>query len=149
MRPTFLGFETQKRTLQVAQKSLDITGNNLSNTNTVGYTRQRVDLYAMYVSGNQSLRWCSDTNQLSLNGQGVNAFGVSQIRDTYIDKRYRENVGIETETEKTVEILSEVEDVLDNFETDGLQYFTEQFFKSIRLRNLTAPRLLLSCATRL
>lgn len=139
MRPTFLGFETQKRTLQVAQKSLDITGNNLSNTNTIGYTRQRVDLYAKYVSGNQSLRWCSDTNQLSLNGQGVNAFGVSQIRDTYIDKRYRENVGIETETEKTVEILSEIEDVLDNFETDGLQYFTEQFFKSLQDYSVEKP----------
>ncbi|MFR0873075.1 MAG: flagellar basal body protein, partial [Oscillospiraceae bacterium] len=47
MRPTFLGFETQKRTLQVAQKNLDIAGNNISNINTVGYTRQRVDLYAM------------------------------------------------------------------------------------------------------
>ena len=54
MRPTFLGFETQKRTLQVAQKNLDIAGNNISNINTVGYTRQRVDLYAMYVSGNRA-----------------------------------------------------------------------------------------------
>lgn len=139
MRPTFLGFETQKRTLQVAQKSLDITGNNLSNTNTVGYTRQRVDLYAMYVSGNQSLRWCSETNNLSLTGQGVNAYGVSQIRDVYIDKRYRENVALEAETEKTVEILGEVEDVLDNFETDGLQYFTEQFFKALQDYSVEKP----------
>lgn len=139
MRPTFLGFETQKRTLQVAQKSLDITGNNLSNTNTVGYTRQRVDLYAMYISGNQSLRWCSETNNLSLTGQGVNAHGVSQLRDQYIDKRYRENVALEAETEKTVEILSEVEDVLDNFETDGLQYFTEQFFKALQDYSVEKP----------
>lgn len=96
----FLGFETQKRTLQVAQKNLDIAGNNISNINTVGYTRQRVDLYAMYVSGNRSLRWCSNTNNLSLTGQGVNAYGVSQTRDQYIDKRYRENTAVEAETEK-------------------------------------------------
>lgn len=139
MRPTFLGFETQKRTLQIAQKNLDITGNNLSNTNTIGYTRQRVDLYAMYVSGNQSLRWCSDTNQLSVTGQGVNAYGVAQIRDQYIDKRYRENIAIEAETEKTVEFLSEVEDVLDNFETDGLQHFTEQFFKTLQDYSVEKP----------
>ena len=139
MRPTFLGFETQKRTLQVAQKSLDITGNNLSNTNTIGYTRQRVDLYAMYVSGNQSLRWCSETNQLSLNGQGVNAYGVSQLRDIYIDKRYRENIAVEAETEKTVEVLSDVEDVLDNFETDGLQHFTEEFFKALQDYSVEKP----------
>ena len=139
MRPTFLGFETQKRTLQVAQKSLDITGNNVSNINTVGYTRQRVDLYAMYVSGNQSLRWNSQTNNLSLTGQGVNAQGVSQLRDEYIDKRYRENVAIEAETDNTINILSEIEDVLDNFDTDGLQFFTEQFFKAMEDYSVEKP----------
>ena len=29
MRPTFLGFETQKRTLMIAQKNQDIVGNNI------------------------------------------------------------------------------------------------------------------------
>lgn len=139
MRPTFLGFETQKRTLQVAQKSLDIAGNNISNINTVGYTRQRVDLYAMYISGNQSLRWCSDTNNLSLTGQGVNAYGVGQVRDQYIDKRYRENTAVEAETETKVNILSDVEDVLDNIDTEGLQYFTEQFFKAMQNYSVERP----------
>lgn len=132
MRPTFLGFETQKRTLQIAQKSIDITGNNISNINTNGYTRQRVDLYAQYYSGNQDLRWSSPSNSLSMTGQGVNAYGVSQIRDIYIDKRYRENVAIEAESETASNILSELEDVLDNFETDGLQYFTQQFFNALQ-----------------
>lgn len=139
MRPSFLGFETQKRTLQVAQKSMDITGNNVSNTNTMGYTRQRVDLYAMYISGNKSLRWTSNTNNLSLTGQGVNAYGVSQIRDIYIDKRYRENVAIEAETDKSINVLSDIEDVLDNFDTEGLQYFTEQFFSAMQDYSVEKP----------
>lgn len=139
MRPTFLGFETQKRTLQIAQKNLDITGNNVSNINTPGYTRQRVDLYAEYISGNQSVRWSSDTNNLSLTGQGVNAYGVSQLRDVYIDKRYRENVAVEAETEKSVDILTDIEDVLDNFETDGLQYYTEQFFSALQDYSVEKP----------
>ncbi len=139
MRPTFLGFETQKRTLQISQKCLDITGNNISNINTPGYTRQRVDLYAMYVSGNQSLRWSSNTNNLSMTGQGVNAYGVSQLRDMYIDKRYRENIAVEAESEKTVDILSDVEDVLDNIDTDGLQHFTEQFFKALQDYSVERP----------
>ncbi|MCM1167121.1 MAG: flagellar hook-associated protein FlgK [Lachnospiraceae bacterium] len=132
MRPTFLGFETQKRTLQIAQKNLDITGNNISNINTPGYTRQRVDMYSMYVSGNRSLRWSSKTNNLSMQGQGVNAYGVIQIRDIFIDKRYRENVSIESETSTKVQILSEIEDVLDDFETDGLQYHVTQFFDALQ-----------------
>ena len=100
MRPTFMGFEVQKRTLMMAQKHQDITGNNLSNINTPGYTRQRVDIYSMYVSGLGETRWSSRSATLSMQGQGVNAYGVSQIRDVYIDKRYRENVSIESETEK-------------------------------------------------
>ncbi len=132
MRPTFLGFETQKRTLQIAQKSIDITGNNVSNINTPGYTRQRVDLYAQYFMGNRDLKWSSKSNSLSMTGQGVNAYGVSQIRDIYIDKRYRANVAIEAESETARNILSELEDVLDNFETDGLQNFTHQFFKAMQ-----------------
>ncbi len=132
MRPTMLGFEVQKRTLQMANKCQDIVGNNVANINTPGYTRQRVDLYAMYVSGNRELRWSSYSNSLSLNGYGSNAYGVSQVRDPYIDKRYRENVVIEAETEKMTQILSEIEDILDNFESDGLQYHTQQFFNALQ-----------------
>lgn len=139
MRPTFLGFETQKRTLQIAQKNLDITGNNISNINTPGYTRQRVDMYAMYVSGNRSLRWSSKTNNLSMQGQGVNAYGVSQMRDIFIDKRYRENVAIEAETDTKVQILTELEDVIDDFETDGLQFYTTQFFKALQVYSAEKP----------
>lgn len=132
MRPTFLGFETQKRTLQIAQKHIDIVGNNISNVNTPGYTRQRVDIYAAYLSSNRDLRWNSPTSKLAMAGQGVGANGVSQIRDIYIDKRYRENVAVEAETTKLVDVLTDIEDALDNFESKGLQYWTQQFFNSLQ-----------------
>ena len=139
MRPTYMGFEVQKRTLQLAQKNIDIVGNNVSNINTPGYTRQRVDLYSEYVSVNSSFRWASPNANLSMQGQGVNAYGVSQIRDIYIDRRYRENVAIEAETEKNVSILSDIEDILDNFESDGLQYFTQQFFNAMQRYSMEKP----------
>ena len=132
MRPTFLGFEVQKRTLMLAQKNQDIVGNNISNINTPGYTRQRVDMYSMYVSGLGVARWSSRSNMLSMQGQGVNAYGVSQIRDIYIDKRYRENVAVEAETDKRVDILSDIEDILDNFETDGLQVKTKDLWAALQ-----------------
>lgn len=132
MRPTFLGFETQKRTLMLAQKHQDIVGNNISNINTPGYTRQRVDIYSMYVSGLGEPRWSSRSNMLSMQGQGVNAYGVSQIRDTYIDKRYRENVSIEAETDKKMDILSEIEDITDNFDSTGLQLQTQKLWDALQ-----------------
>lgn len=134
MRPTFLGFETQRRTLTMAQKNLDITGNNISNINTPGYTRQRVDMYSDYVFGTMDPSWNSKSSTLAMAGQGVNAYGVSQMRNIYVDKRYRENVAIEAETSLNIDILSDIENVLDNFETEtnGLQYRTTQFFKALQ-----------------
>ncbi|MCM1167753.1 MAG: flagellar hook-associated protein FlgK, partial [Ruminococcus sp.] len=123
---------TQKRTLMLAQKNQDITGNNISNINTPGYTRQRVDMYSMYVSGLGEPKWSSRSNMLSMQGQGANAYGVSQIRDIFIDKRYRENVAVEAETTTKTQILTDIEDVLDNFETDGLLHFTQQFFNALQ-----------------
>lgn len=132
MRATFMGFEVQKRTLMMAQKNQDIVGNNISNINTPGYTRQRVDMYSVYVSGLGEPRWSSRTNMLSMQGQGVNAYGVSQIRDIYIDKRYRENVAVEADTDKRITILGDIEDILDNFETTGLQLKTKEFWAALQ-----------------
>ncbi len=44
MRPTFLGFETARKGIMASQKALDLTGHNISNVNTPGYTRQRLDV---------------------------------------------------------------------------------------------------------
>lgn len=118
MRSTFLGLEVSKRTIQIAQKNLDITQNNLSNVHTTGYTRQRVDLNSSYVS--VTGKYSSPLSQLSLAGQGVNAFGVSQIRDPYVDKRYREFTAYVAENDVKHSILSEAEKILDDINNKGL-----------------------------
>lgn len=43
MVSTFHGLETAKRALTASQSALYTTGHNISNANTQGYTRQRVD----------------------------------------------------------------------------------------------------------
>ena len=47
IRPTFLGFETAKKGLTAAQKGLDVTGQNLTNWDSAGYTRQRITQVAV------------------------------------------------------------------------------------------------------
>lgn len=118
MRSTFLGFEVSKRTIQLSQKALDITGGNLSNTQTEGYTRQRVDIGSSYL--NKYANWQTETSRMSLAGQGSIAFGVNQVRDPYIDKRYRESTCYVAEYSTSAEILKEVETVLDNIDNEGL-----------------------------
>ena len=43
VRATFAGFSTALSALQANQKRLDIVGQNLSNMNTAGYTRQQLE----------------------------------------------------------------------------------------------------------
>lgn len=129
MRSSFLGLEVSKRTIQLSQKALDITGNNLANSQTEGYTRQRMDIGSMYL--NKYSYWQSSTSRMTLAGQGATAFGVNQIRDQYIDKRYRESNCYVAEYRTTADIMGEVETVLDNIESDGLTLAIDEFKSSL------------------
>lgn len=106
VRPTFMGFETATRGIMTNQKALDIVGNNLGNIGVTGYTRQRVD----QVSLNVNLRYTRfNTNATPFAGQGVGIYGVSQIRDAFLDKRFREeyaDVGYYSTTSAVLEDLS-------------------------------------------
>lgn len=123
MRPTFLGFETTRKSLMASQKALDITGHNISNVNTKGYTRQRLDLFSI-VTPNSGHNAASRT---TLSGQGVMAAGVSQVRDPYLDKRFRELNSVTAEAGVRTGVLTDIENVLDNITTDGISKAMENF----------------------
>ena len=116
--PTFAAFQTANRALVASQSLLNITGNNISNVNTDGYTRQRVDLTSVSsTSLNQKFANVSHTTT----SQGVEATGVSQIRDSFLDARYRtENAdsGMYTSLSSG---LSDLESIFDEISTKGLQ----------------------------
>ncbi len=111
-----MGLYVQRDALIIAQKALDITGNNISNINTPGYTRQRVDVCSV-AHTKSTLGY---NTAVSLAGQGAQAIGVSQIRDRLLDKKVRTyssdlcDVGIKTN------VLSNVEDVFDSIEADSI-----------------------------
>ena len=89
MRPTFMGLETAKRGIQVNQKAIDIVGNNISNSKTKGYTRQRLDTVSVHTYGSSQYNYSS----IPLAGQGVDARGVAQIRNPYLDAKFRQQYG--------------------------------------------------------
>lgn len=118
MRPTFLGLEIGKRAVAVSQKGLDITGHNLSNATTPGYTRQRVDQVSV-ASSTYSMRYGNTAGRIMLAGQGSDIRGVSQTRDVFLDKRFREEFGEVGYYSKTAEIYSDIESALDEIKGDS------------------------------
>ena len=82
---TFGSFTQARLAVYAAQTGLTVTGNNISNVNTLGYTRQRLDQKSLYNAGAD--RYYSTTGVKV--GQGVLCYGLSQLRDPYLDIQYR------------------------------------------------------------
>ena len=87
MSSTFGSLTTVKLGIYAAQKGLDVTGNNITNINTNGYTRQRLDQVSLISGGSD--RYHSQYNVRV--GQGVLVNGVSQLRDPGLDISYRKS----------------------------------------------------------
>jgi flagellar hook-associated protein 1 FlgK len=82
-----MGFETAKRGIEVNQKAIDIVANNLSNVDVAGYTRQRLDTASIAPSAYSTK---VTSSRIGILGQGVEGLGVGQIRDSFLDKRFRD-----------------------------------------------------------
>lgn len=128
MGSTFLSFETAKKSIMASQSALNITGNNVSNINTTGYTRQRVDLFSVVTPTSGGLY---RGNNLSNAGQGVYAAGVQQIRDPFLDTKYRELNSQTAESAAKTGILTDVENILDNIDSDGMRKLIQNFQKTL------------------
>ncbi|MGN0613887.1 MAG: flagellar hook-associated protein FlgK [Porcipelethomonas sp.] len=129
-RPTFLGFEAAKTGVFASQKALDIVGNNLTNINTEGYTRQRVDQTSQTVAGYYS-RLKPDL--VSLAGMGTYVNGVAQLRDERIDKAYREEAANSGYFNQQSTMLTEIESIMQELEVgdDGNGYGLSFAIKSM------------------
>lgn len=106
---TFGSFTAARLGIYASQSSLNVTGNNIANINTTGYTRQRADLVSLYSYG--TARYASNRN-LNI-GYGVLIDNVSQLRDPFLDIRYREENASMGAYEEKLNCLKQLAQVLD------------------------------------
>ena len=83
---TFGTFTIARLGIYAAHKAIDIVGNNISNINTEGYTRQDIDQFSMNMGGADRYQSLLDTRV----GSGAFVAGVTQMRDQFMDIRYRD-----------------------------------------------------------
>ena len=130
---TFGSFTQARMGIYAAQNGLSVTGNNIANINTPGYTRQKLDQTSFYAGGSD--RYYS-TYDMRI-GNGVLCKSVSQLRDPYLDIRYRgemSSVGAMDAKlaglENIQPVLAEVGDGDDAFGILGAQF--SDFFKQLQ-----------------
>lgn len=123
LRPTFMGFETASRGIMINQKAMDIVGNNIANLGVTGYTRQRVDQISMAID----YRNTRYVVRNSMNGQGATIGGISQMRDSFLDKRFREEYGDVGYYQTISQALEDVDAALQEVEPEQMSIAISKF----------------------
>ncbi len=123
---TFDAFTSARLGIYAAQHGLRVTGNNISNINTLGYTRQRLEQNSFKAGAYDVYRSQLDNHV----GSGALVTGINQIRDPYLDVRYRNTSAATGYHETLLNRYTELADILDevgkgedsntNEEGDGL-----------------------------
>ncbi len=106
---TFGSFTQARLAIYAAQTGITVTGNNISNINTPGYTRQRLNQVSLYASGADRYYAAGDVRT----GQGALVKSLSQIRDPYLDIRYRTLSAKTGYADGRLGVLNQIQQILD------------------------------------
>ncbi len=117
MRSTFAGFTTAQLGMAASQRSIDITGQNIANINTEGYTRQRLDIASLNLK-NGSFYNSSNSTRV---GYGVDMTGISQLRDPFLDAQYRSQIAKLGTTDAQAAGLEKLQVAFDESTNSGIR----------------------------
>lgn len=121
MSGIFSTFNTANKGLIVQQAALHTTGHNISNANTAGYSRQRVDMKAdlafNYVGVGQL-------------GTGVKIDGVVRMIDDYVSKQIRQENSVFNKYNTKSDILGQVEIIFNEPSDTGINANLGEMFDS-------------------
>lgn len=109
-----------KKGLAAAQLSMDVTGQNISNANTDGYSRKRVIL-------------SPDTRQdgkLGQVGNGVNVVGVERMRNEFLDQQMNARMADQGRLQEIDDSLERVENIFNEPTDNALSGNLDRFWNA-------------------
>ncbi|MFT4107901.1 MAG: flagellar hook-associated protein FlgK [Lacrimispora sp.] len=126
-RSTFSGFTIAQLAMTASQRAIDVTGQNIANINTQGYTRQRVDLVSLNTRGADAMRTGPGTKI----GYGVEITGISQIRDPFLDVQFRNQIAKVGTADARQATLDQLADIFDETDDEGIKRALSDFKSSL------------------
>lgn len=108
VRSSFYGLNLGYKGVAAQQRALDVTGHNIANANTDGFSRQRAVMVTdmpMYTPNGYI-------------GSGVDIINVERIRDKFLDQQYRNESNNKGYWDVTFNTYTKIEDIL-NEPLDG------------------------------
>lgn len=129
MSSTFYGLQIAKTGLFASQKGLELTGHNISNAGTEGYTRQRLDLASIEGATTDSIILQATNGKI---GGGVEVVNIQQIRDQFLDAQYRMETSEMKMWEAKSDALYYVEDIVNEPSDSGLTTVLNKLYQSLQ-----------------
>ncbi|MGN6407597.1 MAG: flagellar hook-associated protein FlgK, partial [Curtobacterium sp.] len=125
MVSTFGSLATAYSGLAAARAGIDVTGQNIVNAGTAGYTRQRVTQSSIPAAQTGFVRGTA-----ALAGQGVSVDGIARLASLTLDAGVRVAAGSSAYADARATALSALEDGLHEPGTDGLASKLDAFWSS-------------------
>lgn len=129
MRSTFMGLETARRGMFTQQSALHTTGHNISNANTPGYTRQRINFAQTEPYPAASINRPNIPGQV---GTGVKAESVQRIRESFLDIQYRSETNKLGYSSSRAAAFEQLEQIMNEPSDSGLANTMDQFWQSLQ-----------------
>ncbi|MFD1020301.1 flagellar hook-associated protein FlgK [Thalassobacillus hwangdonensis] len=129
MVSTFHGLEVAKRGLYAQQSALYTTGHNISNANTEGYTRQRVNFEQTGPFPPASRNRPEIPGQV---GSGVMAGAIERVREKFLDAQYRGEQNKVGYWETMADSIGKMEEIMNEPSEHGLSNTMDSFWQSLQ-----------------
>src|SRR6185436_14094790 len=124
---TFMGLETTLRGILAQQLALDVTGHNIANANTVGYSRQRASLVATDPYTVPGVTRPPQAGQL---GTGVDVDQYERVRDAFVDIQLRAQTMLNGANQATQDGLQQVEQAFNEPSDSGLNSLLAKYWSA-------------------
>jgi flagellar hook-associated protein 1 len=113
---TFSGLSTALSALYAQRRALDITGENIANANTPGYSRQRADLTPIDITRVPAMYSVGD-----IGPSGVEVSSVTRTHDEFLDTRSRAERGLNQYLLGQRDTYARIEQVMNEPSDTGVQ----------------------------
>lgn len=122
---SFSILNTARQGLNAAQAGMDVTGQNVANLNTPGYTRQRIQQSSVAPLAEMGrARFAQPVH----NGRGVNIDGVSRLGNLFLETRVRQTASSEGYSAVRASAFTTVEDVHGEPSSTGVSASLQSFW---------------------
>lgn len=125
----FSGLYVGTTALRVSSDALNTTAHNISNSDTVGYTRQQVSQSTRHYNKISDATTKVAAKQV---GMGVQYAETRQVRDYFLDQVYRRESGRSAFYEVSYEALTHVQDLLGESGDRNFAEAIEDYWKTIQ-----------------